>query len=262
MNFETILFDIKNNVAKIALNRPDANNSIDLQLSKDLMYVAMHCTENPDVRAVIITGVGNTFCPGGDVKSFANAGKDLPYLLRDITTHLHAAVSRLARLDAPLIVAVNGTAAGAGMALACSGDIVLASESARFTAAYTRIGLSPDGGLSYYLPRIVGLKQAIELTLTNRLLTAKEALELGIVTKIVPDKELMEQAEAIAVQLASGATKALGTAKRLLHRSWTETLETQLENESQALSAMAHTLDAQEAIKAFVEKRAPKLQGK
>ena len=262
MKFETIHFDIKNNVAKIVLNRPDANNSIDLQLSKDLMYVAMHCTENPDVRAVIITGAGNTFCPGGDLKSFANAGKDLPYLLRDITTHLHAAVSRLARLDAPLIIAVNGTAAGAGMALACSGDIVLASESARFTAAYTRIGLSPDGGLSYYLPRIVGLKQAIELTLTNRLLTAKEALELGIVTKIVPDKELMEQAETIAVQLASGATKALVTSKRLLYRSWTETLETQLENESQALSAMAHTLDAQEAIKAFVEKRAPKLQGK
>lgn len=253
--YQTILYSIENNIAKIILNRPEANNSINLQLAKDLMTVTMRCSEDPEIRAIIITGQGKAFCPGGDLKSFAEEKENLPYLLKDITTHLHAAVSRLTRMDPPSIVAVNGIAAGAGMSLACGGDIVLAAESARFTMAYTRIGLSPDGGASYFLPRIVGLRQAIDLTLTNRLLTADEARDMGIVTRVVPDDELMAQAEDLAATLSASSTKALGAAKRLMYSGFTETLETQLEDESQSLSNMARTPEAQEAIAGFLKKR-------
>lgn len=261
MKYSTIDFKVKDGIATITFDRPDASNSINLELAKDFMYATMQCSEDPTVRVVIITGAGKVFCPGGDVKSFAAQGKNLPYYLRDVTTYLHAAVSRLARLDAPVISAVNGVAAGAGMGLVCASDFALAAESARFTMAYTRIGLSPDGGSSYYLTRIVGFRKAMELTLTNRQLSAKEALELGIVNQVVPDEELATKVESLASQLASGATKAYGAAKRLMHSAWTETLETQMELESQTIAAMAHTTDAQEAIAAFVEKRVPRLKG-
>ena len=148
------------------------------------------------------------------------------------------------------------------MSIAIACDIVMAAETTQFMVAYTRAGLTPDGSLTYFLPRIIGLKRALELTLTNRMLSAQEALQWGLITSVVPDNELLIQAKAIAVQLASGPTRAYGVSKRLLHRGWTETLETQMENESQAIANSAHTADAREGITAFLEKRPPKYQGK
>ena len=261
MQYTTLDFEVKDSIAKITLNRPEASNSINLEMARDLMYAAMSCSENHTVRALIITGAGKVFCPGGDVKTFAAQGENMPYYLRDVTTHLHAAVSRLARLDAPMIAAVNGVAAGAGMSLVCASDFALAANSARFTMAYTRIGLAPDGGSTYYLTRLVGFRRALELALTNRQLSANEALELGIVNNVTSEDQLMTKAELLANELASGATKAYGATKRLLHNAWNEALETQMELESQALCSMAHTADAKEAIAAFVEKRTPKLIG-
>jgi 2-(1,2-epoxy-1,2-dihydrophenyl)acetyl-CoA isomerase len=262
MKYETLDFEIKDGIARITLNRPEANNAINLELSKDLMNAAISCSENPLVRAVIITGAGKVFCPGGDVKTFAAQGKNLPHYLRDVSTHLHAAISKLAHLDAPVIAAVNGVAAGAGMGLVCASDFALAADSARFTMAYTRIGLAPDGGSTYYLTRLVGLRKALELALTNRQLSAKEAMEMGIVSHVVSDTDLAAHVEVLANQIASGATKAFGATKRLLYNAWTETLETQMELESQALCSMAHTEDAREGIAAFIEKRTPTLKGK
>lgn len=262
MEFKTLLFEVHDNVARITLNRPDAANSINIDMAKDLMLAILRCDEDPNIRAVVITGSGNTFSAGGDLKSFAAQGETLPYHLKEITTYLHAAVSRMIRMDPPVIAAVNGTAAGAGMSLACACDIVIAAESARFTMAYTRIGLTPDGSSSYFLPRLVGLKRALELTLTNRMLSAREALEWGIVTQVVPDAELMERVNALASQLAAGPTKALGAAKRLLHSGWAETLETQMELESRAIADMARTADAREGISAFLEKRMAKFKGR
>jgi 2-(1,2-epoxy-1,2-dihydrophenyl)acetyl-CoA isomerase len=183
------------------------------------------------------------------------------YHLKEVTTYLHAAVSRFTRMDAPVIAAVNGTAAGAGMSMVCCCDIVLAAESAKFTMAYTRVGLTPDGSSTYFLPRIVGLKRALELTLTNRMLSAQEACEWGIVNKVVPDAQLQAEAETLAAQLAAGATGALGSAKRLLHSGWTETLETQMELETQSIAVRAHTTDGREGIAAFLEKRTAKFTG-
>ena len=261
MQYTTLIFDIHDNVAHITLNRPEAANSLNREMSIDLMHAAMRCGEDPVIRAVVITGVGRIFCSGGDLKELAAQGKHLPYFLKEMTIYLHAAISRLTRMEPLVVAAVNGSAAGAGMSLACACDLVVAAESARFTIAYTRVGLTPDGSSTYFLPRIVGLKRALELTLTNRVLSAQEALEWGIVTRVVPDAELLTQAHTLAAQLAAGPTQVLGASKRLLHSGWTETLETQMEHESQAIVGMARTADTGEGIKAFLEKRAAEFRG-
>ena len=194
--------------------------------------------------------------------AFSAKGNQLQYYVKEITTYLHAAMSRLTRMDAPMVAAVHGAVAGAGMSIAIACDIVIAAETTRFTVAYTRAGLVPDGSSTYFLPRIVGLKRALELTLTNRVFSAQEALQWGLVTRVVPDNDLLAQARAVAVQLANGPTRAYGLSKRLLHSGWTETLETQMENESQAIAHSARTRDAREGITAFLEKRSPKYKGK
>ncbi len=258
--FSALLFDVRDNVAHITLNRPDAANAMSSEMSKELMHAALRCDEDPAIRAVLIAGAGRTFCAGGDLRSFAAQGDNLPAHLKEMTTYLHAAVSRLTRMDAPVIAAVQGAAAGAGLSLALAADILLAAETARFTVAYTRVGLAPDGSSTYSLPRLIGLKRALELALTNRLLSAKEALDWGLVARVVPDADLQAEAEGLARQLAGGATKALGAAKRLLHSGFTETLETQMELEARAISDMARTADSREGIAAFLEKREPKFR--
>jgi len=260
--YKTLLFDVRDNVAHLTLNRPDAANSINEDMGKDLMHAALRCDEDPEIRAVLISGAGKIFSGGGDLKDFISKGDQLPYHIKEITTYLHAAISRLTRMDAPVVAAVHGAVAGAGMSIAIACDIVVAAETTRFMVAYTRAGLVPDGSSTYFLPRIVGLKRALELTLTNRMFSAQEALQWGLVTRVVPDNELLAQARAIAVQLSAGPTRAYGISKRLLHSGWMETLETQMENESQAIANSARTLDAREGITAFLEKRPPKYKGK
>ncbi|MEW9674356.1 enoyl-CoA hydratase/isomerase family protein [Ammoniphilus sp. 3BR4] len=257
MSYSTLNFDIADFVATITLHRPDAANGMNLELAKELMQVALRCDESPEVQAVIITGIGKSFSVGGDLRSFARQGADLPQHLKEVTTYLHAAVSRFTRMDAPVITAVNGVAAGAGMSLSMACDLVIASESARFTMAYTQAGLTPDMSSSYFLPRIVGLKRALELTLTNRVLSAQEAYQLGIVTQVVPDAEVLTHSYDLAAQLANEAKSALGAAKRLLHSGWNQTLETQMENETQTIAKMAQSEEGIEGIAAFLEKRTP-----
>jgi 2-(1,2-epoxy-1,2-dihydrophenyl)acetyl-CoA isomerase len=261
MDYSTILFEVRDGVAHITLNRPDAANSVNAQMAHDLVGAAIRCGQDPSVRAVLLSGNGRMFCSGGDLKSFAAQGDGLPPHIREMTIQLHAAVSMLARMETPVIAAVHGSAAGAGLPLACAADIVLAAESTRFTMAYTRVGLSPDGGSTFFLPRLVGQRRALELALMNRILSAQEALDWGIVTRVVPDEELMDQAGSLAAQLAAGPTKAFAAAKRLILGGWTETLESQLEQESQAITAMAATADAAEGIAAFLEKRQAGFKG-
>lgn len=258
---KTLLYEVKDHVARITFNRPDAANALDLQMALDLMHASIQASEDPAVRAVLITGAGKMFSGGGDLKSFAAQGDALPGHLKEVTAYLHAAISRFVRMDAPVIAAVNGAAGGAGMSLCLFADLVLAAESAKFTMAYTRAGLNPDGSSTYFLPRIVGMRRALELALTNRVLSAREALEWGIVTKVMPDAELLTEADSLARQLAAGATRALGKAKRLLHHSFSESLETQMEIEAQAIADSARTHDAREGIAAFITKRKPDFRG-
>jgi len=219
MSDTSVLFEVRDQVAHLTLNRPQAGNALDLGMAKQLMAVALRCEADQNVRAVLLKGAGKSFCAGGDVKVFL-AQKELPQYLREITSYLHLAISRFARLDAPVIAAVQGSAAGGGFSLAISCDLVIAAESANFLMAYSKIGMAPDGGSTYFLPRLVGLKRALELALTNRVLSAREACEWGIVTEVVAPEDLESRAEELARSLAQGPTGAFGSAKRLLHGGW------------------------------------------
>ncbi|MBI3629734.1 MAG: enoyl-CoA hydratase [Candidatus Rokubacteria bacterium] len=262
MPYDTILLQRADAVATITLNRPDAYNALNLALGRDLFHAVLEVDEDPGVRAVVITGAGRAFCGGGDVKDFAGSLDRIGVLVKELTTYVHGAVSRLVRSPKPVIVAVNGTAAGGGLSLALAGDLVLAGESAKLTMAYSKIAATPDGSSSYFLPRLIGLRRAMELYLTNRVLTAKEALEWGLVTRVVPDGELAGAAAALARELAQGPTRAFGGAKLLFHQSTHESLETQMELESQAIAASGHTEDFREGVTAFASKRTPTFRGR
>ncbi len=259
--FENIILEQSGGVAKITLNRPDAANGINLAMAQELLQAAIHCDEDSAVRCVLITGNGKMFCAGGDLKSFAAFGDGISARLKELTTYLHAAIGRLARMDAPVIIAVNGVAAGAGFSLAVSGDLVLAAESAKFTMAYTAAGLSPDGSSSYFLPRLIGLRKTQELMLTNRRLSAEEAMAWGVITRVVADDDLQQVAAELAVKLASGPTRAHGVVKKLLQGSFGNGLETQMEHEARYIAAMASTDDGKEGVTAFMEKRKAEFTG-
>jgi 2-(1,2-epoxy-1,2-dihydrophenyl)acetyl-CoA isomerase len=218
----------------------------------------LRCDEDPAVRAVLVAGSGKMFCAGGDLKSFAARKDDLPAHLKLLTHYIHGAVSLMARMDAPVITAVNGTVAGGGLGLVFGADLVIAAESARFTMAYTRAALSPDASTSFFLPRLVGLRRALDLTLTNRVISAREALEWGIVNRVVAEGELAGAAQALAKEMADGPTAAFGAAKRLLRDSFSDTLETHLQAEARAIAERARNAEAREGISAFLEKRAPR----
>ncbi len=258
---ETLRFDLADHVARITLNRPDAANAMNLQMTKDLLEVGIECDENPEVRAVLLRSEGRMFCAGGDLASFADAGDALPRRLKEMTVYLHAAITRLVRGRAPVIAAVQGPAAGGGFSLACAADLIIASEQAVFSMAYTRAGLTPDGSSTWFLPRILGRRRTLELILTNRTLSAAEALDWGLVNDVVPADELDARAGKLAKQLAAGPTRAFGTAKELVMRSSSGDLESQMEFESQAIADAARTEDAAEGIAAFFEKRRANFRG-
>jgi 2-(1,2-epoxy-1,2-dihydrophenyl)acetyl-CoA isomerase len=262
MGYETIKLERAVGVATLTLDRPDAFNALNLALGRELFSAVLELDEDPGVRCIVITGAGKAFCGGGDVKDFADALPRIGVLIKELTTYVHGAVSRLVRTPKPVLTAVNGVAAGGGLSLAMAGDLVLAAESARFTMAYSRIAATPDGSSSYWLPRLVGLRRAIELFYTNRVLTAREALEWGLVTRVVPDGELAGATRKLAEELAQGPTLALGRGKLLFHASTTESLETQMELESQSIAQSGHTEDFAEGVRAFTAKRPPTFRGR
>ncbi len=259
--FDRISFDVTDAVATVTFDRPDDANAMDLPLMIELMHAAIRCDEDPAIRAVVVTGKGRFFSAGGDLAGFAEAGEGAGMLLKEMTTYFHAAISRFSRMDPPIIAAVNGTAAGAGMSFVAACDLAVAAESAMFTSAYTAASLTPDGSSTYFVPRLVGMRRAMELMLTNRRLSAAEALDWGLVNQVVPDGELMDTAYGIAARLAQGGTLAYGAVKRLLHETFAGSLETQMELEARSIAAMSHTRDGREGVAAFLEKRRPEFRG-
>jgi 2-(1,2-epoxy-1,2-dihydrophenyl)acetyl-CoA isomerase len=256
-----IHFEVDGAIARITLDRPDVGNALNIPMARELMECAIRCEGDATIRVVLLTGRGKLFCAGGDVVEFARAGAQLPDFLREITSYIHAAVSSLARMNKPLVTAINGAAAGAGISLAILGDIALADPTAVFTLAYTAIGMTPDGGATWLLPRLVGLRRAQELCLTNRRLNADEAAAIGLVTRVTEAGQLTDEANAVAAQLAKGATMALGATRLLLADSLSTPLETQMERESRSIAARARTSDGREGIAAFVAKRKPNFTG-
>lgn len=254
--YTALSFERNGPIARIVLNRPDAANGMNDAMTRELALVAALC-DAPGIKAVVLTGAGRFFCAGGDLKAVAASPLGPGRFIKGIADDLHRAISTFARMDAVLITAVNGVAAGAGFSLAVAGDLVLAADTASFTMAYTKAGLSPDGAASYFLPRLAGIRRAQELMLTNRVLTAAEAAEWGLLTEVVPAAELDGRARTLAEQMAATAKGSNGTVKRLLHASLGNGLEDQMELEGRSIAACAESTDGREGVAAFLTKRAP-----
>jgi 2-(1,2-epoxy-1,2-dihydrophenyl)acetyl-CoA isomerase len=262
MGYQHLTLERRDQVATLTLNRPDAYNAFNLALGHEIFQAVLEVDDDPQVRCLLITGAGKAFCGGGDVREFVDNLPRAGAHIKELTTYLHGAVSRLCRSDKPVVVAVNGVAAGGGLSLVLAGDLVLAAESARFTMAYSKIAATPDGSSSYFLPRLVGLRRAMELYFTNRVLSAREALDWGLVTRVLPDAELRPAADALARELAQGPTRAFGAAKKLFHHATWESLETQMELEAQAIAASSRTEDFRDGVTAFANKKTPTFRGR
>ena len=254
--YQTLSFEQSGPIARIVLNRPDAANGMNDVMTRELAEVAQHC-DDADTKVVVLTAAGRFFCAGGDLKAMAASPLGAGTFVKGIADDLHRAISTFARMDAVLITAVNGMAAGAGFSLAITGDLVLAADSASFTMAYTKAGLSPDGSSSYYLPRLIGIRRTQELMLTNRTLKAAEAADWGLVTEVVPADELEARVQSLADHIASAARGSSSAVKKLLLASFTHNLEDQMALEARLIAACADSPDGREGIDAFLTKRPP-----
>lgn len=258
---ETVLIRRDGPVATLILNRPDAANSIDAPMAKAFREAIAELDADASVRALVLAGSGKMFCGGGDLASFAKEADGAAAYVEGLIADLHAALEALEGFHAPVIAAVHGAAAGAGLGLAMAADLVVAGAGSRFVMAYTRSGLTPDGGTSWLLPRLVGLRRAIELTLLNRTLTADEALEAGIVSEVTPDAGVADRAAQLAAQLADGPTAAYATARRLLRSGLQADYSAHLAQEAASIVGSFTTADGLEGVRAFHERRRPQFHG-
>jgi 2-(1,2-epoxy-1,2-dihydrophenyl)acetyl-CoA isomerase len=262
MTYETIIFGIENGVARITINRPAQMNAIDVQTAKELARAAKQCSADSAVRCVVLTGAGDrAFCAGGDVAGFASDPKRVDSLIKEMTTHVEEAISVFVRMRAPVVAAVNGTVAGAGLGLMAAADLAVASQKAKFTSAYTKIGLSPDGSSTWFMPRLIGLRRTKELFLLNRVLSAAEAMAWGLINQVVAPEKLAATVDEIAEQLAHGPTLAFASVKRLLLSSGDAILEQQMKDESASIVQMSQSRDGLAGVKAFKDKAEPSFVG-
>jgi 2-(1,2-epoxy-1,2-dihydrophenyl)acetyl-CoA isomerase len=258
----TVLLEVADGVATLRLNRPDQGNAINEEMAADLEEAATRIAESSGVRAVIIAGNGSNFTLGGDVNLFAGTPREqLPHRLRRMIDGYHKAIERLTSIDAPVVAAVRGAAAGGGLGLLYVADIVIAADDTRFALGYGALGLTSDGGNTWYLPRLVGMRRAQELFLLNRRLTAQEALEFGLISRLVPSHAVESEAAVIAASLAAGPTRAFGAMRRMLRQSFETGLGDQLQAEKESIIRASCTDDAGEGIAAFAAKRRPQFRG-
>ncbi|MEP9348288.1 enoyl-CoA hydratase-related protein [Xanthobacter sp. KR7-225] len=256
-----ILYAVADGIARIRFNRPAVLNAIDEATILAFKDAVERTAKDPSVRAVVLSGEGRAFLAGGDVGRFHAAGRDAPKVVAAIIEPFHHAIVALASLHAPVIASLHGAVAGAGLSVALAADLAIAADDARFTMAYARIGTTPDGSGTFSLPRVVGLRKALELAMLGDVIDAAEALRLGLVNKVVPAAELAAETDALACRLAAGPTLAYGRIKHLMRTSFSHTLSEQLHAERDAFVASAGSRDFAEGVAAFVEKRAPKFTG-
>jgi 2-(1,2-epoxy-1,2-dihydrophenyl)acetyl-CoA isomerase len=242
-------------VAKLVLNRPDSGNAIDLDLARELMHALHVCEHRPELSAIVVTGAGRLFCGGGDLKAIDAQGDDRPRYVRELLTYLHESISTIARMSPPVIAAINGTAAGAGFALACACDVLIAARSARFVMAYTRVGLTPDGSSTWYLPRLVGYHRALALTLLNDEVSAETLLSWGVLLDVVDDAALDRHAAALAQRLVDGSPGASAAAKRLLRSAAGNSLESHMVAEAETLCEALLGDEARDGLASFQNRR-------
>lgn len=262
MPYTTLSVRVAGGVADVRLDRPDSGNAIDVAMARDLRELTARLADDDGVRAVLLRGTGPVFTTGGDVDVFAgNPHAELPSLLRRMVDDYHLALERLATIDAPLVVGVRGAAAGGGLGLVCAADHAVAASDAVFAVGYGRLGLTADGGTSWHLPRLVGMRRAQEMFLLDRRVTAEEACAWGLVNTVVPDADVDGEAERVAVRLAAGPTRAYGGVRTLLRRSHSSSFGDQLRAEQDAMTGIAATADAAEGVAAFADRRRPRFTG-
>lgn len=258
----TLLLDRDGAIATLTLNRPASLNALDSEMVEALITHSAALAADGSVRCVIIKGAGRHFMAGGDIRSFggqlADAPSDRRHYFTRLVEHMHVAIENLQRMPHPVLASVHGAIAGFGLSLMCACDLAIASESSYFTSAYRHLGLTPDGGMSYTLPRLVGLKKAMEIVLLGERFDATEALRLGLVNRVVPESELHAATDQLAMALATGPVLAIRNGKRLLSQSLSQSLSAQLQSEAQSFGACAATEDFAEGVRAFLDKRTPR----
>ena len=263
MQFEDLLYEIKGRVAVITLNRPERLNALTPAMREGILNAVMQADQDNKVRVIVLTGAGRGFCSGGDVKAMneARALGSINPLDDRISPVRDRAVIAMRNASKPLIAAVNGPAAGAGMNIALACDIRIMSRDAKMGQTFARRGLHPDWGGTYFLPRLIGIAKAAEMIWTGRMASAEECLDLGIVSQLADPDELMDEVMALAKSFANGPPISIRLAKRAMYRNFDSSLEEALEFETFAQNVCAATKDAKEGIAAFVEKRDPEFKG-
>lgn len=263
MEYDYIRYRVDQSVGVIILNRPDVLNSFNKPMAKETQDALEKCRDDESVRAILITGEGRGFSAGQDLEeAIPPEGSPAPEISDIVRESYYPIVKLIRSIEKPIVAGVNGVAAGAGANVALACDFVIASESASFIQAFCKIGLIPDSGGTYYLPRLVGLPRATAMMMLGEKVTAREALEMGMIYKVYPKDSLQDEVMKFARNLANQATKALGITKRALNQSFENDLESQLKTEEKLQKEAGQTSDYNEGVKAFLEKRKPIFRGK
>lgn len=263
MNFEFIETSLESGLLTITLNRPDKLNSFTFEMASQMKEVLMVAESNDEIRCVLLTGAGRAFCAGQDLAEATEVSSDPDRNLSEIVYHTYLPIIKgIRELEKPVVCAVNGTAAGAGANIALACDIVIASEEAKFIQSFSQIGLIPDSGGTYILPRLIGLARATALTFLGEKVSAEEAVEMGMIWKSYPADTFLGEAQSIAQKLAKMPTRGLGLTKRGFNAGFSNDLESQLKLEAKLQAEAGETHDYNEGVEAFLEKRKPEFKGK
>lgn len=259
---ETLLFSVKNNIATITFNRPAEMNSFNKKMGDELEKITDEVRVNADIRAVLLNGTGPLFMPGGDIQFFNETLDIMPEGVIKIVRTLNASILNLMHMPKPVVASVHGAVAGAGMSLMLACDLVLASEKTKFNMAYSGLGISPDGGATFNLPRLVGPKKAMEWLLLSEVFDAETAKAQGLVNWIVAAEKLQEETERLLKRLAHGPTQSYAHIKKLVNGTWQRHLADQLEQEGKSFEACSTTFDFKAGVKGFLKKEKPEFVGK
>lgn len=259
---ETLLFSVSDNIAHITFNRPNDMNSFNKTMADELESLTDQVRNNNSIRAVVLNGSGHLFMAGGDIRFFSNELNTMPAGVIKIVRTLNASIINLMHMPKPVIASVHGSVAGVGVSLMLACDLVIAAENTKFTLAYSGLGITPDGGASFTLPRLVGAKKAMEWLFFSDIFDVHTAEKYGLINWVVDNDQLEQQTMQIAKRLAKGPTQSYAHIKHLVNETWQNTLETQLENEGKSFESCSATADFKAGVTGFLQKKKPEFVGR